>query len=237
VQPVVVLREIERLRIPRRILQEDVLEDVVADVERFAAAGDRRPLQFAARLEARENHVAGLGVLRASVQPADRFNLWRCKARVVVRARVALNHLRIEMAARDVLDEAVLQSIEAVARVERRAVNGRVLRGRDHALRRLVRRLPFRHEAESFVAAVVGRRTREDGVEVGGIALRFLKRHPPPARAAGEVRQLRPDAVEVRNRLFAVDGRQVHRAVTPVRNLFRMSGGPLSARARMARVR
>ena len=67
VNAVVVFREIERLRIPCGILQEDVLEDVVADVERLAAAGDRGPLQLAARLESWKNQLARLRVFRTRV--------------------------------------------------------------------------------------------------------------------------------------------------------------------------
>ena len=140
------------------------------------------------------------------------------------------------MAVQDVFDNPVLQAVERVAGVERGAMNGRVLGRRNDALRRLVRRLPLHHEAERLVAAVVGRRAREDGVEVGGVSLRFLERHAAAARAAGEVGQLRSRAVEVRDRRFAVNRGQVLRAMSPIDHLLGMARGPRRARARVTGV-
>ena len=242
VNAIVVAGKIECLRIPVRILQQDVLEDVVADVERLAAASHRRPLRLAARLEAGKDHFAGLRVLETRVQLAHGFDLRRREARLICRVRkdpalTTLDHLRIEMAAQDVFDQPILQPVERVARLERRAMDGGVLRRRDDAVRRFVRRLPLHHEAERFVAAVVRGRAREDGVEVGGVALRFLERHAAAARAAGEVRQLRPDAVETGDRLLAVDGGEMLRAIAPIDDLFRMARGPLRSSAGMTRIR
>src|SRR6185436_11407140 len=76
-----------------------------------------------------------------------------------------------------------------------------------------------------------------DGVEVGRVALRFLKRHASAARAAGEVRELRPNAVEVRDRLLAVDSGQMLGPVTPIGDLLGMPCRPLRALTRVACIR
>ncbi len=233
VHAVVVLREIERLRIPVRILEQDVLEDVVAHVERKLAAGDRRPLQLAARLEAGEDQLTGLRVRCAGVQPADRLHLRRRQARIGIRACLALDDLRIEAAAEDVFDEPVLQPVERVARLQRRAVNRGVRRRRDDALRRLVRRLPLRHEAERFVAPVVRGRAGENRVEVGGVALRLLERHSAAARAAGEVRQLGRHPVEAGDGRLAVHGGLVNGAMPEVGDLLGVPERPRRAGARV----
>src|SRR5439155_17156003 len=178
----------------------------------------------------------GPGVLRAGVNLSGAFDLRRSQARWICRVRKdpassTLEDRWIEVAAEDILDDPVLEAVKRVACVERRPMNRRVLARRDDTLWRLVCRLPLHHEAESLVPTVVGGRAREDRVEVGRVALRFLERHASATRAAREVRQLRPHAVEVGDRGLSVDRRQMLRAIAPVDDLIRMAGGPLRARA------
>jgi hypothetical protein len=78
-----------------------------------------------------------------------------------------------------IFDQAVLQAVEGIARLERRAMHRWKRCGWNHAARGFVRRLPLHHEAEAFVRAVVDdflgmperplrARTRVAGVGRGG---------------------------------------------------------------------
>src|SRR6185436_5888274 len=169
--------------VPLRILEDDVLEQVGADRERFGTAGGAAPVQLAPRLEPGEDRLASLRVLDARVNPARGLDLWRGQARGRV-AGLALRDDRVEAATERLADETVLQPILRVAGVERGAMNDRVLARGNHARRVVERRLRVHQHLHALVDAVVAGRAREDRVEVGGKALHLLERHPSAARAA-----------------------------------------------------
>ena len=135
----------------------------------------------------------------------------------------ALEHLGIETAMQRIADQTVLQPVRCVARGERRAVNHGILARRNEAFRMIERRFRIHQHLHALVHAVVPGRAGEDGVEVGGKALRLLEGHAAAAGAAVEVRELRVFAVKRGKRLLALRGGLVHRAVAEVGQLFRMT--------------
>ena len=120
------------------------------------------------------DHLAGLGVLERRSQRLRRFDLARRQA--VRSVRALARELRVvEMALQRILDDAVLDAVERVARVEhgRRGSSGS-LAGGMHARRRvrLMRWLTATRNACMRMPSP-GRCAGDDPVEVVGVALRF----------------------------------------------------------------
>src|SRR5262245_65066861 len=102
---VVVACEIELVEVPLRVLEDDELEEISADRERFRAARRPAPAQLAARLEARKDPFARLGIDHARVKLARGLHLRR--GQTVRRVTdFALRHGRIDAAAERLADEA-----------------------------------------------------------------------------------------------------------------------------------
>src|SRR5207237_6763721 len=78
VHRVVVAREIELAEVPLRILEDDELEEIGADGERFRAARRAAPAQLAAGLEARKDPFARFGIRHTRIQLPRGLDL-RCR--------------------------------------------------------------------------------------------------------------------------------------------------------------
>ena len=129
--------EVQRLRIPVRILEDDVLEVVHGVADRH-----RRPPQLAAPLEAREDLLARPRVRRARRTPACTASTCGAVRHEVWSAPAAGQDARIEATRERILDHAVRGAVVAVARGQGPRVNRRQLLLR--VSRRDLRRSPGR---------------------------------------------------------------------------------------------
>ena len=128
-----VLVEVERLEVPVGILEHDELEVVGRDA-RAARARRPRPAHPSSLPGSRPGKITApvRRILSGRVDLPRGLHLRRRQARRRCRRR-ALDHLRIEVAACRIVDDAVLDAVERVAGVERRLVDRRVLLRRDVA--------------------------------------------------------------------------------------------------------
>ena len=220
---------VDRAVVPVRIVKQPVLEE--ADAHRFlrihdvgAPALSRRVAEpFAAARPAGENLLAGLRVLDAVVGLLRRLDLRGGQAARLV-AVLAQQLRRIEMATARIVDDAVLEAVDAVARFDRRPGQQRQLGLRNDRLAVLVvRRDPRVQEGERLPDAVVRRIAGDDAVVVVGIALRFGQRLLAAGGAADEIRLVGEAAAGVADDQLGRLGHHVHRAVAVVDQLFGMA--------------
>ena len=131
---------------------------------------------------------------------------------------------RIERAAARVVDDAVLQPVEAVARLDRRLREQRQLGGGMIGLPSAP--CVAIHEcrnAERLADAVVRRIAGDDAVVVVRVALRLGHRLVAAGRAADEVRRVGEPALRVADDQLRRVGHHVDRAVGPVDHFLRMA--------------
>src|SRR5262249_47627843 len=133
------LADVERPIIPVRVLHHDEPEEIVVHRMRFVA-GNRAPLRLAARLEAAGYFRAGFRIDDWRIDPTSCHHLRFGQTVRSVRT-LALDDRRIESTSRRIGNEAILQSIERVALVQRSVVKRRILAGWNEALRADMRRL------------------------------------------------------------------------------------------------
>ena len=157
----------------------------------------------------------------AAVHRQRRLNLRRGQARGIV-LRGALQHPRIEGAGHGVLDDAIGHSVAGVAGGEGRAVQERVLGGRNHGLRCGVHGAVDRHAAGVKVHVVDRGRAGDDGVEIRRIAHRRGNALPAPLRAAVPDRERGRAAVKGVNHRLGARRHLVHGAIAEVDHLLRM---------------
>src|SRR6266542_2136837 len=80
--------------------------------------------------------------------------------------------------------------------------------------------IAFNFFAGMYLAEGVRRSAGDDAVVIIGIALRLHQRLPPAVRATGEIRALRPVAIERLDDQLGFFGHFVNRAIAVIRNLF-----------------
>ena len=126
--------DIEGSPVPGRILEHDVLVVIDGQRGRLRPAHDRAPAKLGAGRVAGK-HLLTARRLRRAHERSRGLNLPGRQAFPAVRPFRHASDLRIEMAARRIADEAVLDAIQRVARVEHGAVDHRVLFARDERRR------------------------------------------------------------------------------------------------------
>ena len=218
-----VLAQVERAEIPVGILEHHVFEKVVGHRQRPRPA--RRPCPAATRCRARIRDIAPCrssdrsGARRFSSPPPPEAPSGSSGPSAPLHCVTR----RIEFAEPGIVDDAVLQSVARVACIERGLVqHGKLLR-RNPARRILEGRLRGRHELKAFARSVIAGISGDDALEILGKALRLHERLPAAARAAGEVRQALPHAVERGDRGFTLERRFVHRAIAEIDQLLGMA--------------
>ena len=198
------------------------------------ACCQRSPGILAARVLAGK-HLLAVAQLHGFVVLLHRRDLRGGEARVGVSA-FALQHGDIERARAGVVQQVVLHAVPRVARVEDRAIDEREFGNGDDA--RWIQQ-PGKRPRDSRrlqVGVEVGRRARDDGVEVFGIPLRGHEALTSTCRAAVPVRQARRALKVRRNDRLGLGGQLVHGAVAEIDQLLRMTDGKKRVRALMARI-
>ena len=169
-----VLVEVDRAGIPRRVGVHQVLVVRGADRRRLRAAEQEAPAELAARLEPREELLSVRERGRAVEPPRG----GRPGRAVRQRRRVvggAAQDGGVEAALPGVVDQAVRDSVERVAGVERRLVQERVLLLWNVAGLVLENDEPRPHRRRREMRPVVRGRAGDDAVEVLREALGFLQ--------------------------------------------------------------
>ena len=187
--------EIERAPVPVGPAEDDVLELIDRRRVRIGPAQHARPSELGAGLEARKDLRARLSILHRAHHHLRRRDLRGRQARRRVGAG-ALQHARVEAASRRILDEAVLDAVDRVARLHDRRVDHREFADRDDARLILEHRLRHPDAPRVEVRLRVRRRAGDDAVEILRIALRLDERLAAAGRAAVPVRSRRRAAVE-----------------------------------------
>ena len=153
------------------------------------------------------------------------FDLRRRQARLALGAR-AQQRARIEAAGRGFSIRPSVAPSRASHAASARLVEQRQLGGRQVRRRILERRSGRQQRSRHQVRPEVGGRAGDDAVVVVRKALRLHQALPSAGRAADEIRQARPVAVEGRDDRLGLDGHLVDRAIAEVDHELGMAERP-----------
>ena len=191
--------------------------------------------QLGARLEARENLLAGPGIHDRRVEFLRRLHLRRRQAVRRVRA-LAQRHCRIELALQRIVDDAVLHAVLRVAGIQRGLMQHHEFLLGNVAGRVFVRGLRARDQLQALGGPVIAGIAGDDAFKILGKTLRFHERLPASARAAHKIRKARRRAVERRDRGLALQGRLVHGPIAEIDQLLGMTHGKARRVSHVSRV-
>jgi hypothetical protein len=223
--------DVERRRIPARIVRDDVAEVVRTNCELRRRV--RGPERLAAGARARHDDFT-VAVDDTRIDSLRGFDLGGAQA-LTRRTGRALQARGIEIARGEVRDHAVLDAVLGIASRDSGLLEQPELVGGESARSHV----PLNRDAEQHQRRpIAGRRAGHDAVVVLGIALCFLQALAPTRRATEPVRSIgRPAVARCRERL-AGDGQLVHGAILVIDELLRLADGPreVAAPALMTRV-
>ena len=228
-----VLLQIERAPVPVGIVEDDVLVLIHGRVIGVRTTKEPRPAPFRARLVGGEDRFPRLAILGWGHDRPNGLDLRGRQARGVV-ARTALQRAGIEVALRGVLDEAVRRAVDGVARGDHGLVENLLLGRRDGALMAGKHRQGHLDPPRVEVRLGVGRRTRDDAIEVVREARGLDERLTSARRAAVEIGQPRTAAVEPFDDRLRGHRHLVLRAVGVVDELLGVAQGEAGAVAGVA---